>query len=137
MKKLKRNLPIFLSLFISIMFMPNIASAWWNCPSGYKLQLNSNKTKVRCYRASKTYTRSLKSCPRVKVLGQWVGSFYKKDYFRNKGDACTSKDPLGVVTIAVPHSFCSSGYKQKKRAGRDKCIKKIRSKEVYPNRNVR
>lgn len=113
------------------------AQAWWSCPSGYEFQLKNNNTKVRCYKPYKEYKKGLKSCPKVKVLNQWVGSFYKVDYFRNKGDACTSKDPLGVVTIAVPHSFCSNGYKHEKRSGKDRCIKKVAAKEIPPSRNVR
>lgn len=124
-------------VFTAFVLMSGSAHAWWSCPSGYELQLKSNNTKVRCFRPAKKYTKSLKSCPKVKVLNQWVGSFYKKDYFQNKGDACTSKDPLGVVTIAVPHSFCTNGYKQVKKSGKDSCVKNVKAKEISPRKNVR
>jgi len=117
--------------------LPNTASAWWSCPTGYKFE-QKNKNKVRCYRPAQTYEKKLKSCPKVKVLGTWVGSFYKRDYIKGREDSCTSKDPTGVFTIAVPHSFCSSGYKHIKLKGKkDRCLKKVSSNERAPTKNVR
>lgn len=138
MKYASNKIAVALSSVFLFSLLPNSALAWWNCPANYKFQLNSSKTKVKCYREAKTYNKPLRKCPKVKVLGVWVGSFYKQDYIRSRGDACTSKDPTGIFTIAVPHSFCPSDYTHVKvKNGRDKCVKTISARETYPNRNVR
>lgn len=139
MKNTSNRVAIVLSAFFLLGLLPSSASAWWKCPVGYQFKLNSAKNKVKCYRSEKTYTKALKKCPKVKVLGIWIGSSFKRDYIRGKEDSCISKDPTGIFTTAVPHSFCPySGYKHIKLRGRkDKCIKRIRAKETYPSRNVR
>lgn len=112
--------------------LPTTASAWWTCPSGYEFNIKDGK-KVQCYKPAKTSTHKLKSCPKVKVLGTWVGSFYKQDYFKGRTDACTSKDPTGTFTTAVPHAFCKAGYTHKKIKGKkDKCVKHQKSKTIPP-----
>ncbi len=131
-----------LALFIisSYSLFPASAGAetYYQCKQGFEWQLNSNRTAVRCYRASTATVKGI-SCPNVTVplTKRQIGTF---PVAKSGRDKCKGSFTVGGVTQSTVHNPlpCPSGfsYRQNYQGNRDKCVKQGQPIVLAPNKEI-